>query len=65
MTPPSITDRLLRISEVGQMVSLSTSQIYQLVREGDFPRPLKVGASSRWRESDIGRWIDAKAQASA
>jgi prophage regulatory protein len=64
-TPEPEVDRLLAIAEVSKSLGLSQSQIYALVRERDFPSPIRIGRSSRWRTSTVNAWIDAKEQASA
>ena len=54
-------DRLLKRREVEEITGLSRSSIYRLMREGQFPRPVKVGpAAVRWRESDIMSWLDSR-----
>lgn len=63
-TQPKI-DSLLAIAEVSKSLGLSQSQIYALVRERDFPKPIRIGRSSRWRTSVVNAWIDAKERASA
>jgi prophage regulatory protein len=51
-------DRLLRRSEVEDVVALRRSAIYALMSDGKFPKPLKVaGRAVRWRQSDIQEWI--------
>jgi prophage regulatory protein len=39
-------------------LQISRSQIYQLIQDGEFPKPLKLGRSSRWIQSDIKKWIE-------
>ena len=39
-------------------LQISRSQIYQLIQEEKFPKPLKLGRSSRWLKSDIHKWIE-------
>lgn len=39
-------------------LQISRSQIYQLIQADRFPRPLKLGRSSRWVKSDIQKWIE-------
>ena len=54
-------DRLLRRREVEEITGLSRSSIYRLMREGQFPRPVKAGpAAVRWKESDITDWLDSR-----
>ncbi|GAH11211.1 unnamed protein product [marine sediment metagenome] len=50
-------DELLTIKEVLNRVKLSRSMIYKLLKAGKFPRPKKVGRSSRWTEKQITDWI--------
>ena len=54
-------DRLLRRREVERITSMSRSSIYRLMRDGEFPRPVRVGpAAVRWKESDITRWLESR-----
>ena len=54
---------LLTIKQVSQMVSLSRASIYRLMVSGTprFPRPVKIGAASRWVHGDILNWVFAAA----
>ena len=57
-------DRLLRLSEVQTRTALGRSTIYRLMRNGDFPEPLKIGTRAvRWRESEIEDWLAARPRA--
>ncbi len=51
-------ERLLTLREVVDLVSFKRSTIYKFIREGTFPRPLKIGRSSRWKLSDIKKWME-------
>ncbi|MDV6347298.1 AlpA family transcriptional regulator [Nitrosomonas sp. Is35] len=53
----STTERLLPLPEVESRSGFKSSFIYQLIKEGKFPKPIKIGAASRWRESEIQQWI--------
>ena len=58
------SDRLLRRPEVEQIVGLRTSSLYKAIREGRFPRPVKVTpAIARWRLSEINEWLEAQSTA--
>ena len=53
-----MTERLLQIDEVKARVALSKTEIYRRVKEGRFPRQVRL--SSRrvaWVESEITDWI--------
>jgi len=57
----TFTDRLLRRSEVIEIVGLSRPTLWRLEKLGKFPRPLQVGPNSvRWRESEIQAWIKSR-----
>ncbi len=32
-------------------------QLWRLVREGRFPKPIKIGSRNAWIASEIDRWI--------
>jgi prophage regulatory protein len=55
--PPPL-ERLLRISSVMEVTSLSKASIYRKLAEGTFPAPLKIGKSRvAWRQSAIAAWM--------
>ena len=54
-------DRLLRRREVEELSGIRRSTIYRKMKDGDFPRPVRVGPSAvRWRESDIVAWVESR-----
>ena len=50
-------DRLLPIGQVVNLTGFCRSFIYGKVAGGSFPPPVKIGRSSRWRQSQIAKWI--------
>ncbi|MGY6637612.1 MAG: helix-turn-helix domain-containing protein [Erythrobacter sp.] len=52
---------LLSIGQVADLVRRGRSTIYQMVKDGDFPEPLKIGSSSRWKKHEILLWIEEQA----
>lgn len=44
---------LLRAEEVVRILSISRSQLYDLIRQGVLPPPIKLGGCSRWKVADI------------
>ena len=51
-------DRLLRRTEVEEIVRLSRSTIYHLMKIGQFPAPIRIGQRAvRWLLSDIETWL--------
>jgi predicted DNA-binding transcriptional regulator AlpA len=51
----------MRMGEVMKLTRLSSSEIYDLVRKGTFPKwadPPKI--ASGWHKSEIERWIASR-----
>lgn len=52
-------EKLLRQGEVAKMIGVSKSTVWNLVRDGTLPTPLKFGPRmSRWRLSEIEAAIE-------
>jgi prophage regulatory protein len=57
-----MADALLKLPEVREKTRKSTTRIYADMAAGKFPRPIKIGERAvAWRESDVQRWLDARA----
>lgn len=51
-------ERLMPVSEVARMLGMSKTTVWEMVRRGTIPTPLKFGPRmSRWRLTDIKRVI--------
>lgn len=51
--------QLLTLKQVQDLVPLSHSQFYRMMRAGTFPQSVKVGGRRvAWRVPDIMAWID-------
>lgn len=48
---------LLDVHAVATILRCSPRHVYRLSDGGKMPRPLKIGASVRWRRADIENWI--------
>jgi prophage regulatory protein len=52
---------ILRRPQVEQRTGLSRSTLYQYSKDGDFPKPVRLGLRAvGWLESDISDWIAAR-----
>ena len=59
-------ERILRRPEIEARIGLSRSTIYQWMKEGRFPAPVKLGERMvGWRESEIAAWLDARERKAA
>lgn len=57
-SPPAAPETLLRISQVEARVGLRKSSVYQLVKQGRFPAPVRISHKySCWPASAIDAWI--------
>lgn len=52
------SSELLSVSTLVEMLHRSRASIYRDIQRGEFPRPLKLGSSSRWRRSEIEAYIE-------
>ncbi|KWN02825.1 MULTISPECIES: helix-turn-helix transcriptional regulator [Burkholderia] len=61
-----MANKVLRIIDVMEAVGVKKSTIYQWVKDGKFPVPLRLGTRSvGWRQSDVESWLEACEQARA
>lgn len=57
----AIPSRVLRMREVSNTVGFKPAWIYRLIREGQFPAPVKIGKRAvAWRSDEIGEWIASR-----
>lgn len=61
-TPPVDPEQPNRyiVKGVRDRVGLHPATIYAEIKAGRFPKPVKFGRSSRWPESEIDAWIEAR-----
>jgi|SRR6056297_2277147 len=53
--------RLLRRPEVEARTGLSRSTLYDWMKRGEFPQPVKLGERLvAWRDSDIAAWLESR-----
>ena len=50
-------------------IAFSRQHVFRKVKDGTFPRPLKLGegerATNAWLESELDAWVEARAKARA
>jgi prophage regulatory protein len=46
-------DRLLKIKDALQIIPISKSAFWERVKGGTLPKPVKIGASTFWKYSDL------------
>lgn len=59
-----MTDRILRPREVCRAIGLSRTTLWRRVRDGQFPKPIRLGPNAvGWRLSAVQEWIDGREEA--
>ncbi|SMC10054.1 helix-turn-helix transcriptional regulator [Nitratiruptor tergarcus] len=52
-------DKLITIKEVSSLIGMKKPTIYKYIREGQFPKPIKIGSrASRWSLNKVMEWIE-------
>ncbi|MDX4945931.1 helix-turn-helix transcriptional regulator [Providencia manganoxydans] len=55
-----LDDQLVDIKFITEFTGLTDKWFYKLIKEGEFPKPIKLGRSSRWFKSEIEQWLENK-----
>jgi excisionase family DNA binding protein len=50
-------DRLVDMAFITAYTGLTDKWFYKLIKDGEFPKPIKLGRSSRWTESEVKTWL--------
>jgi prophage regulatory protein len=53
-----MSERLLKLPQVISIIPLSKCQIYNLIKEEKFPKPLKIGRTSLWKLTEVEEYIN-------
>lgn len=54
-----MSETLLTAKEVGLFLRISQASLYRRIADGTIPKPLKLGAASRWPKSEVEAAISA------
>lgn len=61
---PIKADPLLSVKDLKTLLGLGESTIWQWVRKGKFPKPIKLSKTlSRWKQSKVEAWINEQSSA--
>ena len=55
--------QLMTIDEVASLLRLHPKSIYRFIQREGFPRPVKIGAASRWDLAAVQNWINSRSKA--
>jgi len=59
-----MTDEILTLPEVAQLLKVAEKTAYTMAQKGELPA-FKVGGQWRFRRTDLDAWIDAKTRRAA
>lgn len=52
-----LNDKMVDMAFITEFTGLSDKWFYKLISESKFPKPIKMGRSSRWLESEVKGWM--------
>ncbi|MBL0876381.1 AlpA family phage regulatory protein [Serratia nevei] len=52
-----LNDKMVDMKFITEFTGLSDKWFYKLIQNGEFPKPIKLGRSSRWMQSEIELWV--------
>jgi predicted DNA-binding transcriptional regulator AlpA len=59
-----LNDQLVTMAFITQFTGLTDKWFYYLITIGKFPKPIKLGRSSRWLKSEVEAWLKQRIAAS-
>lgn len=55
-----LDDQLVDMRFITKLTGLTDKWFYKLIKDGLFPRPIKLGSSSRWKQSEVELWLQQR-----
>ncbi|EBI9246238.1 TPA: AlpA family transcriptional regulator [Salmonella enterica] len=53
-------DQFVDMVFITSLLQMTDKWIYKLIKDGVFPRPIKLGRSSRWLKSEVEKWLQER-----
>ncbi|CQJ65413.1 helix-turn-helix transcriptional regulator [Yersinia enterocolitica] len=50
-------DKMVDMAFIVNFTGMTDKWFYKLIQDGKFPKPIKLGRSSRWLESEVVMWF--------
>ena len=57
---PLIQDQFVDMAFMTEYTGLTDKWFYKLIKDGEFPKPIKLGRSSRWMQSEVEAWVQQR-----
>ncbi len=58
--PSEVNDELVDMKFITKYSKLTDKWFYKLIKDGEFPKPIKLGRSSRWLRSEVETWFQKR-----
>lgn len=55
-----LNDKMVDMAFITNFTGLTDKWFYKLIKDGDFPKPIKFGRSSRWLQSEVENWVQQR-----
>ena len=55
-----LNDQFVDMAFITQLTGLTDKWFYKLIQLGEFPKPIKLGRSSRWLQSEVENWLQQR-----
>lgn len=55
-----LNDQLVTMAFITRLTGLTDKWFYFLIKNGEFPKPIKLGRSSRWLQSEVETWLQQR-----
>ncbi|MCU1788534.1 AlpA family transcriptional regulator [Pectobacterium polaris] len=55
-----LNDQFVDMAFITQLTGLTDKWFYKLIQLGEFPKPIKLGRSSRWLQSKVETWLQQR-----
>lgn len=55
-----LDDQLVDMRFITKLTGLTDKWFYKLIKDGQFPKPIKLGRSSRWKKSEVELWLQQR-----
>ncbi|WGO83875.1 helix-turn-helix transcriptional regulator [Arsenophonus apicola] len=56
----SAEDPLIDMTFITTYTGMTDKWFYKLIQDGEFPKPIKLGRSSRWFKSEVESWMQLR-----
>lgn len=58
--PFQLNDELVDMAFITTYTKMTDKWFYKLIQDGVFPKPIKLGRSSRWLKSEVETWMQQR-----